>query len=107
MTLSSVIKDNLYSKSFIPNDLLIKYSYGLLKALNYLDVAFNLYRIKESPIEILNHLIYFLISREMLSYVILDQLNYLSMERKISLIFVQDTIEVLNLYLEQFSIQHP
>lgn len=35
-TLSSVIKDNLYCKTFIHNDLIIKYSYGLLKALQYL-----------------------------------------------------------------------
>ena len=101
MTLSSVIKDNLYCKSFIPNDLLIKYSYGLLKALNYLDVTFNLHRIKESLIEILNHPIYSLISRVMLSCVILDRLNCLSVARRISLISVRDIIEVLNLYLGQ------
>ena len=35
-TLSSIIKDNMYSKTFIANDLVIKYSYGLIKALHYL-----------------------------------------------------------------------
>jgi len=35
-TLCSIIKDNLYCKTFIHNDLIVKYSYGLLKALQYL-----------------------------------------------------------------------
>jgi serine/threonine protein kinase len=37
-TLSSVIKDHLYCKTFIQNDLIIKYTYGLLKSLEYLEV---------------------------------------------------------------------
>ena len=39
-TLSSTIKDNIYSKSFISNDLIIKYAYGLIQALAYLNVSF-------------------------------------------------------------------
>ena len=35
-TLCSIIKDNLYCKTFIHNDLIIKYSYGLIKAIQYL-----------------------------------------------------------------------
>ncbi len=35
-TLSANIKDHIYSKTFLSNDLVIKYSYGILNALHYL-----------------------------------------------------------------------
>lgn len=47
-TLSSIIKDNIYSKSFIENKHITKYAYGLIKALAYLEVTFNLINRKKT-----------------------------------------------------------
>lgn len=38
-TLSSLIKDHLYCKTFIGNEAVVRYAYGLLRAVDYLEVC--------------------------------------------------------------------